>query len=237
MKTTTRALAGAGLILLLSIAVFTLPVDRWVRIALLWSARQGTTTTGALAFILLYVVATIALLPESLLTLAAGAAFGIPRAMVLVSIGSTLGATCAFFLGRTLARQWIRRKIERWPRFRALDRAIGKHGLWIVFLTRLSPAIPFSWLNYAYGITAVRPRHYILASWIGMLPGTLLYVYAGSAAAHLSQVLAGRPRTGRSGEVLLWVGLGATLLVTALITHFARLEIAREMHSEADPPQ
>jgi uncharacterized membrane protein YdjX (TVP38/TMEM64 family) len=233
----TRALAGAGLILLLGIAVATLPVDRWAHAALLWSARQGTTATGALAFILLYIIATVALLPESLLTLAAGAAFGIPRAMILVSIGSTLGATGAFFLGRTLAREWVGRKIERWPRFRALDRAIGKHGFWIVFLTRLSPAIPFSWLNYAYGITAVPPRQYIAASWIGMLPGTLLYVYAGSAAAHLSQVLAGCAQMGRSGEVLLWVGLGATLLVTVLVTHFARREIARELHSEADPPQ
>lgn len=228
----TRALIAAGLILLLSIAAFTLPVTHWLQVALLWNARLGTT--ASFIFVVLYVVATVALFPEFLLTMAAGAAFGLVRAMVLVSIGSTLGATLAFFLGRSLAREWVGRKIERWPRFRAVDRAIGAHGLWIVFLTRLSPAIPFSWLNYAYGITAVRPRDYILASWVGMLPGTLLYVYVGRAVANVSRAVAGHARTGRAGEVLLWVGLGATVIVTVLITHFARREIARELHTTVD---
>jgi uncharacterized membrane protein YdjX (TVP38/TMEM64 family) len=228
----TRALIAAGLILLLSIAALTLPVTHWLQVALLWNAKQGATSS--VVFILLYIAATVALMPESLLTLAAGAAFGLARAMVLVSIASTLGATAAFFLGRTLARDWVRRKIEHRLKFRALDRAIGTHGFWTVFLTRLSPAIPFSWLNYAYGITAVRSRDYILASWVGMLPGTLLYVYAGSAIADVSRALAGHARTGRTGEVLLWVGLGATVVVTALITHFARREIARELHAEAE---
>jgi uncharacterized membrane protein YdjX (TVP38/TMEM64 family) len=154
--------------------------------------------------------------------------------MVLVSLANTLGATTAFFLGRTLAGEWVRRKIEHWPKFRALERAIDMHGFWIVFLMRLSPAIPFSGLNYACGITAVRPRDYILASWVGMLPGTLLYVYAGSAIADVSRAIAGRARTGRSGELLLLVGLGATIVVTGLITRFARREIARELLTEVE---
>jgi uncharacterized membrane protein YdjX (TVP38/TMEM64 family) len=227
-----RALIAVGLILLLGIAALVLPVTHWLQVALLWNAGQGATTW--VVFILIYIVATVALMPESLLTLAAGAAFGLPRAMVLVSIASTLGATAAFFLGRTLAREWVGRKIEHWPKFRALDRAIGTHGFWTVFLTRLSPAIPFSWLNYAYGITAVRPRAYILASWVGMLPGTLLYVYAGSAIADVGRAIAGHARTGRTGEALLWVGLLATVAVTALLTHFARREIARGLHADGE---
>ena len=98
-----------------------------------------------------------------------------------------------------------------------------------MLLTRLSPLFPFNLLNYAYGVTAVRPRDYIAASWLGMLPATVLYVYAGSAAANLAQALSGRVRTGRTGTVLLVVGLAATVAVTALVTRLARRQLEHEL--------
>ncbi|MBS0418057.1 MAG: TVP38/TMEM64 family protein [Proteobacteria bacterium] len=225
-----RTLIVAVVVGAFGIAAIILPVSHWLCAALAWSAAHRES--ASVPFVLLYVASTVAMLPEVLLTIAAGAIFGLVRAMVLVSIGSTLGALTSFLLGRTLAREWVRGKIERWPRFQALDRAIAAHGIWMVFLTRLSPAIPFNLLNYAYGITAVRTRDYVIASWVGMLPGTLLYTYAGAAAANVSEAIAGRAPLGRSGSVLLWVGLIATLGVTVLVTYFARKELARQIESQ-----
>ena len=227
----TRVLLWSGLIALGMAAAVTVavlaksemePILAWV------AARRGA---ASVPFIVFYAFAALVLLPDSLLTIAAGAIFGLARGLVLVSIGSMLGATAAFFLGRSLARDWVHRRIDRWPKFRALDRAISRHGFWVVFLTRLSPIIPYGLLNYTYGITRVRARDYLLASWIGMLPGSLLYVYAGTAAATLAEVISGRVPVGRRGDILLWLGLVATIAVISLLTYFARRELARELRS------
>ena len=135
----------------------------------------------------------------------------------------------AFFVGRTLARDWVGRKIEAWPRFRALDSALTSRGFWIVLLTRLSPLFPFNLLNYAYGVTGVRARDYIIASWIGMLPATVLYVYAGTVAASLTEAVAGDAEIGSARYVLLGVGLAATLAVTVLVTRLASRALDREL--------
>jgi uncharacterized membrane protein YdjX (TVP38/TMEM64 family) len=221
-------MAVAGLLLaLLGVAAYALPVMHWLRAALIWTGQHRAH--AGLPFIALYIVSTVCFLPDFLLTVAAGAIFGVGLATALVSAGSTLGATAAFFLGRTLARGWISRRISAWPRFQAVDHALGSRGFWIVFLTRLTPAFPYSLLNYAYGITAVRARDYILASWIGMLPGTVLYAYAGSTAASLTQALAGHVHTGAGGRVLLWAGLPMVIIVTVLVTRLAHRELEREI--------
>jgi len=222
-----RALLGLILIVALAAAALLLPVKDWLHAALTWTAQHRETSWCA--FIALYVVAAVCLVPGLILTLAAGAIFGVPDGIALVSVGSVAGATAAFFIGRTFAREWISRRIEAWPRFRALDRALRERGFWIVLLTRMSPAFPFNLLNYAYGVTAVRPRDYIIGSWVGMFPATVLYVYAGSAAASVSQAVAGRVHTGASGVVLLCLGLAATLAVTVLVTRLARRELDREL--------
>ncbi len=212
------ALAAAGLIL---------PVKDYLRAVLEWMAEHRESSWPA--FIALYVLATVCLVPGLILTVAGGAMFGLVRGVMLVSVASVLGASAAFFIGRTLARRWVEQRIAAWPRFRALDRALGERGFWIVLLTRLSPLFPFNLLNYAYGVTAVRPRDYIAGSWLGMLPGTLLYVYAGSAAANLAQALAGGTHTGRT-RTLLWIlGLAASVAVVALVTRVARRQLEREL--------
>ena len=227
----TRVLLWSGLMLLGVAAAVTVavlaksemkPILAWV------AAWRGA---ASVPFILFYAFAALVLLPDSLLTIAAGAIFGLAKGLLLVSIGSMLGAAAAFFLGRSFARNWVRRRTERWPKFRALDRAISRHGFWVVFLTRLSPIIPYGLLNYTYGITTVRVRDYLLASWIGMLPASLLYVYAGTAAATLAAVISGRAPMARDDDVLLWLGLVATIAVIGLLTYFARRELARELRS------
>src|SRR5229473_2340136 len=87
----------------------------------------------------------------------------------LVSIAATLGATAAFVVGRYFARDWIARKLEGNAKFKAIDEAVGREGWKIVLLTRLSPVFPFNLLNYAYGLTRVRLRDYVFASWAGMI--------------------------------------------------------------------
>jgi uncharacterized membrane protein YdjX (TVP38/TMEM64 family) len=222
-----RVLIAAVVLGLLILAAIFLPVTDGLRTALAWTARHGAIAWPV--FIALYVLATVCLLPGLILTIAAGAIFGLTRGVALVSLSSVLGATAAFFIGRTFARDWISGRIQSWPRFRALDQALAIRGFWIVLLTRLSPVFPFNLLNYAYGVTAVRARDYILASWLGMLPATILYVYAGSAAASLTQALSGDVRTGTSGRVLLWVGLAATIVASGLVARLARNQLDREL--------
>lgn len=193
--------------------------------ALAWV--EGLGPWGAIIFIALYVVATVLFIPGSVLTLGAGAVFGVAWGSIYVSIGSTLGATCAFLVGRYLARDTIARKIEGNERFAAIDKAVAKEGWKIVGLTRLSPVFPFTLLNYAFGLTRVKLSHYVPASWIGMMPGTIMYVYIGSLAKAASGE---HERT--TGEWMLYgVGLLATVAVTIFVTRLARKAMAKKITS------
>lgn len=191
--------------------------------ALEWVAELGPW--GVVIFIALYVVATVLFIPGSVLTLGAGAVFGVAWGSVYVSIAATLGATSAFLVGRYLARDAIARKIEGNERFAAIDKAVAREGWKIVGLTRLSPAFPFTLLNYAFGLTQVKLRDYVLASWIGMMPGTVMYVYLGSLAKAASG-----ERTRTSAEWALYgVGLLATVVVTIFVTRLAKQALAKRI--------
>lgn len=173
-------------------------------------------------FIAVYVLATVMFLPGSILTLASGFLFGVGWGTLFVSIASVAGASLAFLIGRYFARDWIGKKIESKPKFAAIDDAIGREGAKIVFLLRLSPVFPFNLLNYGLGITRVPFGKYVLASWLGMLPGTLLYVYIGSLFKSLAE-LAGGGREKTSTEwAFFGIGLLATLIVTIYVTKIAK---------------
>lgn len=131
-----------------------------LRNALQWVDSLGAV--GAIAFMLIYIIATVAFLPGSILTLGAGVVFGVVLGSVYVFIGATLGATLAFLVGRYAARGWISQKIAGNQKFKAIDEAVGKEGLKIVLLTRLSPVFPFNLLNYAFGVTGVSLKDYLL---------------------------------------------------------------------------
>lgn len=184
---------------------------------------------GPLVFIAGYAVATVAFIPGSLLTLAAGAIFGLLKGTVFVFIGATLGTSAAFLVARYVARGWVETKIEGNPRFRSIDRAVGNQGLKIVTLLRLSPAFPYNLLNYALGLTRVRFRDYAIAC-LGMIPGTFLYVYYGKALGSLA-ALAGGAETQRGAGywVVLGLGLAATLAVTIIVTRIARRALQQEV--------
>lgn len=175
---------------------------------------------GPVVFIALYTIATVALLPGSFLTLGGGAIFGVGRGSVYVFLGATLGATAAFLVGRYLARRWVSHKIAQFPKFQAIDRAVGQDGFKIVLLTRLSPVFPFFLMNYAYGLTRVALGDYVLAS-VGMIPGTVTYVYLGSLAGNLATLgTSPSPANPWITWSLRLLGLGATL---AIAVYGARL--------------
>src|SRR5262245_51294196 len=117
---------------------------------------EGLGFWAPLVFILGYVVATVAFIPGSLLTGASGYLFGLVYGTLYTFVGATLGSSAAFLVARYLARGWVERKIAGNPRFAAIDRAVGKEGLKIVVLLRLSPVFPFNLLNYSLGLTRVR---------------------------------------------------------------------------------
>jgi uncharacterized membrane protein YdjX (TVP38/TMEM64 family) len=185
-----------------------------------WVAAHGTA--GALLFVLGYIVAAVAFVPGSLLTLAAGAIFGITKGTALVFVAATLGAAAAFLVSRYLARSLVERRLTGNERFAAIDRAIGREGRKIVFLLRLSPVFPYNLLNYALGLTTVRFRDYVVAS-VGMLPATVLYVYYGKVAGDVARVASGSPiPRGTEYYALLGLGLVATIAVTTIVTRTAR---------------
>jgi uncharacterized membrane protein YdjX (TVP38/TMEM64 family) len=194
---------------------------------------------GAVLLGLIYVLGCVLFVPGWILTVGAGYLYKLLWGTVIVSLASTLGATAAFLLGRTLLRDWVKRKVEARPRFRALDEAVGREGFKIVLLTRLSPVFPFNLLNYAYGVTNVRLRDFVLASWIGMLPGTVMYVYSGTVLQSLSSLARGEFGSPTAKHLLLAVGLVATIAVTVLITRIARnaLRAAVPLECEGETEQ
>jgi uncharacterized membrane protein YdjX (TVP38/TMEM64 family) len=176
----------------------------------------------------------VAFIPGSLLTLAAGAVFGLLEGTVYVLIGASLGATGAFLVARYLARSRIEARLEGRPRFRAIDRAVSHEGLKIVTLLRLAPIFPFNLLNYALGLTRVRLSHYLLAC-LGMIPGTFLYVYYGKALGSLAAVAGGAElEKGPGYWTLFAIGLAATVAVTLVVTRVARRALAGASDAERD---
>ena len=183
---------------------------------------QRAGLLGALLFGFAYIPAALLFVPASFLTLGAGFVFGVATGTVIVSLGSTAGAAAAFLVARTVGHDWVVARMASWPAVDAVGRAVETDAFKVVLLTRLSPLFPFNLLNYAFGLSSVPFGTYLLASWIGMLPGTIMYIYVGSAAKSVAALLSGERRPIRGQQVLFVVGLVATVAVTALVTRTAR---------------
>jgi len=183
---------------------------------------KGLGVWGPVAFIAGYVVAAVLFIPGSLLTLAGGAIFGLTKGVVIVFLAAVLGSSAAFLVSRYVARSSIERRLAGNARFDAIDRAVGAQGRKIVFLLRLSPVFPFTLLNYGLGLTNVRFVDYVVAS-IGMLPGTLLYVYYGKVIGDVAALAGGTAmEKGPADYAILILGLAATIVVTTIVTRIAR---------------
>lgn len=232
-RTWLKLVLALGTIGLLAIAATHLPIQDNLRQALVWVQSLGAV--GPIVFMLLYILSTVVSLPGSVLTLGGGAIFGVLLGTVYVFFAATVGAILAFLIGRYWLRSWVSQRLESSPKFRAIDRAIAEEGFKIVLLTRLSPIFPFSLLNYALSITQVSLRDYALGS-IGILPGTVLYVYLGALAGNLATI---DPAAGSNPQVqtIQWsfrlVGLVVTVLATLYITRLARKALEQ---LEQSPP-
>jgi uncharacterized membrane protein YdjX (TVP38/TMEM64 family) len=191
-------------------------------IARLLEWAQGAGVRGAVLFGLAYIPAAVLFVPASVLTLGAGFVFGVAKGTVIVSLGSTAGAAAAFIVARTAGHDWVVGRLARYPAVDAIGRAVESEAFKVVLLTRLSPLFPFNLLNYAFGLSSVPLKTYLLASWIGMLPGTLMYIYLGSAAQSVAALLSGDLRRTPGQQAMFAAGLVATVAVTTIVTRTAR---------------
>jgi uncharacterized membrane protein YdjX (TVP38/TMEM64 family) len=213
---------GLGLALLLALLLRPGSLCHLLCTALLWVQAQGAA--GVIAYIGLYNLATVLFVPGALLTLGGGAIYGVLWGSVYALGAATLGATLAFAIGRYLARGAVCRRLRSHPHFQALDGAVTRSGFKIVLLTRLSPILPFNLLNYAYGVTNVSLKHYLLGS-LGMVPGTIMYVYLGALVGDVATLGSQSDLTIQAQilqGLLHTLGLVATAAVTLAIARRAQ---------------
>lgn len=236
MRGGVRVLIGIGVLAALAIAAYLLPVASWALAFVRWAQSAGFE--GALVYALVYMVGTVLLLPGTVLTIGAGFIYGPLGGVLISSPASVLGATISYLLGQTVLRGWIEQKLKSYPRFRLIDAAVARHGFKIVLLMRLEPIfIPFAMLNYGLGLTRVRLREYVLASFLGMLPATILYVYLGSVLQDLAVVAHGHlPHTGWAGRILLWAGVPVGILLFWVLGRIAHRALTQELAPD-DAPQ
>lgn len=190
---------------------------------------KGMGAAGGLLYALFYILGTALFFPGLPLTLGAGFLYGAIIGTLVVSPASVAGATLAFLIARYIARDWVMRRLKKYPQAAVIDRAIEKNGFKAVVLLRLQPVLPFNILNYALGLTSIRLRDYMLASWIGMFPATVLYVYLGSIMNNISDLLRGRPNSGMAGRLLLWGGLAAIVVLVWWLGRVAKRALREEM--------
>jgi len=205
-----------------AIAAWWLARDVAPRLPAIVARIRDIGPAAPLAFIAIYAAAVVALIPASILTIAAGAVFGLLRGALYAFAGALVGSTAAFLLARYGFHDIVARRLATMPRFRAVERAVSAEGRRIVFFLRLSPLVPFNLLNYALGLTTVSLADYLAAS-VGMIPGTLVYTYGGKVAGE-AVALAGQAQVPKNASyyALLLGGLAATIAATAVATRAAR---------------
>ena len=221
-------------ILAILAAVF-LPVDRAVMALQDWAAESPAE---ALAGTVLFITAGFLLmLPASLLMMLAGFLFGLAKGLLLIWTAGLLASSAAFWIARYAARPWIERRVRQRGLFQAIDRAIRRKGLLVVFLSRIVMLLPFPALNYTLGLTAVRFRDYVVGSNLGMLPPYFLFVYLGTTVSNVTAFLNGTVALQDEDLLIGAVALVAILAVVALIVRTATRTLKAELARVADEPE
>jgi uncharacterized membrane protein YdjX (TVP38/TMEM64 family) len=212
-----KTTAALVLIAAFVIAVRLLPVGDWITQFQTWV--RGIGPAGYVVYVLAYGVCCVFIIPALALTLGAGAIFGFAAGTLVVLAGATFGATLAFILARTVLRKRVERMTANNAKFRALDRAITREGTKILWLVRLSGFPPFTWVNYAFGLTGVRLAPYVVITFFGIIPGTLAFTWAGAAGA--------AALTGSGNRVLLIVTAVGAVAVAVFVGRIALNAIRR----------
>jgi uncharacterized membrane protein YdjX (TVP38/TMEM64 family) len=199
---------------------------RWLSMVILRVGGLGPV--GVVLFICVYIVATVTLAPPFILTLAAGAIYGVWKGSLIVLVGASLGASAAYALAIRLSGTRLADWLHRHPRVAAARDAVRDEGAWVQFLLRLSPVVPFSLLNYTLGLARVRYRDFLVAL-VGMIPAIVLYAYYGRVVGDVTLLAAGvAPPRGPGYYTLVAIGLVATVVATQAITRAARRAIERQ---------
>ncbi|KAL8515361.1 hypothetical protein ACS0TY_014171 [Phlomoides rotata] len=214
-------------------ACFTLPVEKILKDFLVW-IEQDLGPWGPLVLAVAYIPLTVLAVPASVLTLGGGYLFGLPVGFVADSIGATIGAGAAFLLGRTIGRSYVLSKLKDYPKFRAVAIAIERSGFKIVLLLRLVPLLPFNMLNYLLSVTPVPIGHYMLASWLGMMPITFALVYVGTTLKDLSDVTHGWHEFSKTRWALLVLGFVVSVVLIICVTRVAKAALDKALAENED---
>ena len=209
--TINRLLVVAGL-LAFAILFRTLPVTEWLQ--QLAALNEQYPVAVPVAYVGAVTVATVALFPGWISMMLGGLLFGLLPGLPFALLGITAGAFGAFLAGRSLGRAWVEQRMGDNLKLQALDDAVNAQSFYVVLLTRFALVLPFNVLNYAFGLTRVRPATYLAATALGMLPAVLLYVYLGTLADDFGAILAGdvRPTSGA-----YWIAAVAIVAIAAVI--------------------
>jgi uncharacterized membrane protein YdjX (TVP38/TMEM64 family) len=218
-----KAIAAIGVLIALVVVLRMLPIAHWLEAFKSWVAGIGAW--GYVLYVLVYLVCCVFLVPALALTIGAGAIFGFATGSLIVLVGATLGATAAFLLARTVLRHRIEKMTAGHVKFRALDRAVTREGTKIMWLVRLSGFPPFTWVNYAFGLTGIHLTPYVVTTFFGIIPGTLAFTWAGAAGAAALE--------GAGNRVLLAITAVGAVLVSVFIAHIA-LKAIRKAGVEED---
>ncbi len=208
----------AAVVVAVFAAWFFLPVKDWLET--FSQGIEGLGVWGGVVFVIVYAVATLVLAPGALFTLAAGLVFG-AWGFPVVMIGATLGAALAFLVARYLLREKIKQAMDKRPKFKAVDEAVTEGGWKIVLLLRLSPLVPFNLQNYFFGVTEIKFWEYVAATFAGIIPGVILYLYLGA----IGGALTGDSEFGAPQWIFLGVGLVATIAMAVLVTRKAKQKL------------
>lgn len=219
MTSTLNRLGLATVFVVLVTSLYYLPLADWVTALVSWG--QQHPVAGPLAYIFFVIVATVLFLPGSVAMMIAGFLFGFGPGLLFAAIAIPFGAQSAFEFGRWVARPWVRNKLANNHRMRAIEAALSEQAFLIVVLTRLSLIIPFNLLNYAYGASPVRAGTHLAATTAGMLPAIALYVYLGTLARDLGQILSGQAAPRELGYWIIGAGIAAITVAAWLIHRIA----------------
>ncbi|KAL3626214.1 hypothetical protein CASFOL_029763 [Castilleja foliolosa] len=217
----------------IAIACFTLPIEKILKDFLLW-IEQDLGPWGPLVLAVAYIPLTVLAVPASILTLGGGYLFGLPVGFLADSTGATVGAGAAFLLGRTIGRSYVISKLRDYPKFRAVAIATQRSGFKIVLLLRLVPLLPFNMLNYLLSVTSVSVTHYMLASWLGMMPITFALVYVGTTLKDLSDVTHGWHEFSKTRWALILTGLVVSAVLIFCVTRVAKAALEKALAENGD---
>jgi len=211
----------------LAMSLYFLPLAEWVSALVIWG--QHHPFLGPVAYMAFVVLATVLFLPGSVAMMIGGFLFGFLPGLLFAAIALPFGAQGAFEFGRWFARPWVRRQVADNRRMQAIEAALRKEAFVIIVLTRLSLILPFNLLNYAYGATSVKAPTHWAATALGMLPAIALYVYLGTLARDLGQILSGEAAPTELGYWILGAGIAAIVAATWIIHRTATRALEKHL--------